>query len=56
MPLLGMVALYVLTCWMLGLVGRKKILGFWGLFLASIFLTPIIGLLLLLTSKKKLGY
>jgi hypothetical protein len=56
MPLLGIVALYVLTCWIVGLMGRKKILGFWGLFLTSIFLTPVIGLLLLLTSKKKQGY
>lgn len=56
MPLLGMIALYVLTCWMLGLMGRKKIMGFWGLFLTSLALTPIIGLLLLFTSKKKRDY
>ena len=37
---------------LLGYLGRHKKMGFWGLFFASILLTPIIGLILLLVTDK----
>lgn len=50
---LGAIFLYVVICWIVGLLGRKKVLGFWGMFLLSIVLTPVVGLLLLITAKRK---
>ena len=38
---------------LLGLISKTTKLGFWGGFLISIFLTPLIGLLVVLTSKPK---
>lgn len=34
-------------------MGRERTMGFWGYFFASIVLTPLIGLLLLLVSGKR---
>jgi len=53
MMVLGAIFLYVLICWILGLLGCKKVMGFWGMFLLSLVLTPVVGLLLLVTAKKK---
>jgi uncharacterized membrane protein len=36
-----------------GLLGRKRKFGFWGYLFASIFFTPIVGLVLLLGSDPK---
>ncbi len=33
--------------------GRDRKLGFWGYFLCSVFLTPLMGLLLVLASDRK---
>ena len=38
---------------LMGALGRHKTMGFWGYFFASIILTPIITLLLVLVSGKK---
>jgi uncharacterized membrane protein YhdT len=38
---------------LIGAMGRHRMMGFWGYFFASIILTPIIGLLLVLVSSKK---
>jgi hypothetical protein len=38
---------------LIGAIGRHKTMGFWGYFFASIVLTPIIALLLVLVSGKK---
>jgi len=35
----------------LGLISKKTKLGFWGGFLISVFLTPVIGILILITAK-----
>lgn len=35
----------------IGYLGRRRKLGFWGLFFGSLFLTPIIGLVVLLSSE-----
>lgn len=37
----------------MGLISKTTKLGFWGGFLISVFLTPIIGLMILLTVKPK---
>lgn len=37
----------------IGYLGRRKKLGFWGLFFASLILTPLIGLLLLVVSAER---
>jgi hypothetical protein len=37
----------------IGYLGRHKKLGFWGLFFASLILTPLMGLLLLLVSAER---
>jgi hypothetical protein len=39
--------LYVVFSFFIGLLGRKRLLGFWGFFLISLFLTPFIGVLFL---------
>lgn len=40
--------LYLILCMVIGLVGKKLPLGFNGLFLLSFFLSPIVGILLLI--------
>lgn len=39
---------------LVGVNGSKREIGYWTSFLVSFFTTPIIGLLLVLTSKEKL--
>jgi ABC-type multidrug transport system permease subunit len=39
----------VLSC-LIAYLGRNKKMGFWGLLFASILLTPLVGLLLLIVS------
>jgi len=34
----------------IGYLGRRRKMGFWGLFFGSMFLTPLIGLVILLAS------
>ena len=36
----------------LGYFGRHQTMGFWGLFFASVLMTPIIGLILLLVTRR----
>lgn len=38
---------------LVGLLGRNRKFGFWGYFFASILLSPIIGLLLVVASDKR---
>ena len=44
---------YLGLCMLVAGFGRKKVMGFWGLFFGSIILSPIIGLLLLIVSKNR---
>ena len=46
-------ALIFFICLLIGLFGRNRKLGFWGYFFGSIVLTPLVGLLLLLSSDPK---
>ncbi len=47
------VAIVFFICLVIGYLGRHRKFGFWGYFFGSIFLTPLIGLLLLLASDPK---
>ena len=49
--ILGIV--YLLFCLLMGVLGINRKFGFWGYFFASIVLTPIMGLLLVLASDPK---
>jgi len=44
---------YIMLSVLFGMLGKDTKLGFWGVFLMSIFLTPAIGLLVILTAKPK---
>jgi hypothetical protein len=41
---------YLILCLFIAVAGRKLRFGFWGYFFASIFLTPVLGILLLLAA------
>jgi len=45
---------YVLASLIIALLGTHRRFGFWGYFFASLLLTPIIGLLLMLASTPRL--
>jgi hypothetical protein len=47
------VTVYVLLAMLIAMLGRRRKLGSWGYFFASILLTPIIGLLLVLASDPR---
>ncbi len=47
------IPLLIIAGLIIGLLGKNKKFGFWGYFFASILLTPVIGLLLVLASDKK---
>ena len=48
-----MLAIILVLSLLIGLVGINSRLGFWGNFFASILLTPIVGLLLVIASGSK---
>jgi len=45
---LAILLLVALCSLIIGFFGRRKKLGFWGFFFASLMLTPLFGLLLLI--------
>ena len=48
-----MIAIIFVLSLFIGLLGMNSRLGFWGNFFASILLTPIVGLLLVIASGRK---
>lgn len=44
---------WLMAAIVLGLIAKTTKLGFWAGFAISVFLTPIIGLLIILTAKPK---
>lgn len=44
---------YIMLSALFGILGKNTKLGFWGVFLMSVFLTPAIGMMVLLTAKPK---
>jgi uncharacterized membrane protein YiaA len=49
MPVLGLLVMIVFS-YFIGILGRNRKLGFWGYFFASMVLTPLIGLLLVVAT------
>jgi hypothetical protein len=49
MPVLLIMVNFV-VCYFIGVLGRNRKLGFWGHFFASLLLTPVIGLLLVVAT------
>lgn len=47
------VLFWLMLCVLVAAIGRHRTMGFWGYFFASIVLTPIMGLLLVLVSGNK---
>jgi hypothetical protein len=47
------VALYLALCFVAGVCGRKRRLGFWGFFFSSIIFTPFISLLFMYFSMPR---
>ena len=51
--LIGLIALYIFICGLIGAIGAQKKLGFLGTFLISLFLTPIGGVIALVVSDRR---
>jgi hypothetical protein len=47
------VGVYFVLCLLIALIGNKKKFGFWGYFFCSLFLTPVIGALVMLGSDNR---
>ena len=47
MPHYAVLAIWLVSSFVIGLFGARYRFGFWGYFFGSILLTPLIGLLLL---------
>lgn len=47
----GMLFGWIIFCVVVGVIGTDRTVGFWGAFLWSFFLSPIIGLIITLVSK-----
>jgi hypothetical protein len=41
---------YLLACLVVALLGMNRKLGFWGYFFASLLLSPLVGIILVLAS------
>jgi hypothetical protein len=48
-----MIVIVFVVSLIVGLIGRNRKFGFWGYFFASLLLSPIIGLLLVVASAPK---
>lgn len=47
------VLVYIVLCLIIALIGSNRKFGFWGYFFCSLFLTPIIGSIILLGSDER---
>ena len=54
MPVI-LILVNIALAYFIGFLGRNRKLGFWGHFFASLLLTPIIGLLLILATDPRKG-
>jgi uncharacterized membrane protein YiaA len=48
-----LIILYVFICYLVGLSGKNRKFGFYGYFFLSIFITPLLGIILVLASDSK---
>jgi len=55
MLIVGLIITSILASLIVGYLGRHRKMGFWGYFFASILLTPIVGILLVIVSEIKKG-
>lgn len=44
---------YVAVCILIGIAGMRRKFGFWGYFFGSVLMTPVIGLLLVISSDPR---
>jgi len=44
---------YIAVCGLIGYLGKDKKFGLWGNFAASVFLSPLIGVVLLFAQNQK---
>ena len=44
---------YVIICFVIGLLGMNRKLGFWGYFFFSFLFTPVLGVVILLASDRR---
>jgi hypothetical protein len=44
---------YVSICILVGIMGRRTTIGFWGFFILSLVLTPVIGLLVVIVGSPR---
>ncbi len=51
--MLQLVVIVVVASLVIGFLGEQKKFGFWGYFFASVLLTPVVGLLLVLASDDR---
>ena len=51
--LIFLILFYPLLCIGVGAIGKNRKIGFWGAFLISFFLTPIIGIIIALISPER---
>jgi len=42
---LELIAGYLVLCWLAGIAGRNRRIGFWGFLFCSILVTPVVTLL-----------
>jgi len=47
------VVLYLLLCAIAGIIGSNRVVGFWGFFLLSLLLTPVITLAVLAVTSRR---
>jgi hypothetical protein len=49
-----MIALaYLGVCFLIALIGTNRKFGYWGYFFCSLFMTPVVGVIVLLGSDKR---
>lgn len=51
--IITVVLLTILLSYIVGKIGKNRKFGFWGYFLLSILLTPLVGILLVLASDPR---
>ena len=48
--MLAIIPIWIVAAVLIGFLGRRYRFGFWGHFFASVLLTPVVGVLLLLAA------
>ena len=48
---MGIIFLWIIFSFVVGWIGSKRNIGFWGAFLLSLLLSPLVGLIIALISK-----